>query len=131
MTGTAHSQSHAAHGHHPQEALLFHGDHDKADVVHVCREHDPLAVRVRAALFADEVAQCIAADGIDMVPDKRLHGVGHAGLTPGRAIQIHQLPDEFKHRKCTSLFYFSKNALARRYCASISDAAHTVDGLWM
>ena len=108
VTGTAHGQPHAAHGHHPQEALLFHGHHDKADMVHMRRQHDALAVRVRAALFANEIAQCIAADGIDMVLHKRLHGVGHAGLAPGRAVQIHQLPDEFKHRKCTSPFISPK-----------------------
>src|SRR5699024_1832752 len=50
VAGTAHSQAHAAHGHHPQETLLFHGDHDKANVIHMRRQHDALAVRVRAAL---------------------------------------------------------------------------------
>ena len=97
MAGLTDVQADAAHGSHPQEALFFHSGHDKADMIHMRGEHNPLSVGIGAVFHADQIAQIVPADAVHMLPNQPFDHVGHLGFPARRAVGVGQCFQQFKH----------------------------------
>jgi len=94
---------HAPHAPHPQESLLVDVGDDEANLVHVRRQHDALAVRRGSAStpasppHGDEVAERIRAHLANHVANRLLDEGAHLPLVTRWAIGLGQRLDEILH----------------------------------